>query len=384
MINKIPPPACIHLPLAQTLLWQPRRTIRPLNHGESLHHALPILYLQQWPGEPCRRHRRPIHPCKPPSTTKLNLFGAHQLSSVQHKDGFRAPLLRTIILHHHWPIRLVLVLAHMVVRIYSLLSTFGKRTDRSRLLTPLGSSSLSVSTSGPAGGWTQLNPLLDSRSPHCLHFDLGLPIQYIHNMNESAVQPPVAFMQVLIVLNPFKWPVNIQVHGPVSVYQVVQQLHEFLQGYQHSQDMQKSKIVSSSLSSFAYHGHPQPQSDNYRDQNQRPSEFYSGTKRIDLLGRYRIFRGLSLSSSEHGTSWVVHLSDRWLRLLLFLTLPPIPAEGPFDPFSPPLYIFQNAHYSIRCTTKSLPSRLSRCDPWYCISRYVLLLLYRRPRSALCY
>ena len=119
-------------------------------------------------------------------------------------------------------------------------------------------------------------------------------------MNESAVQPPVTFMQLFIVVQPFKWPVKIQVHGPVSVYQVLQQLHEFLQGYHNAQDLQKRKLVPS--------GYNLPQSDRFREQNS-PNGFHSGQKRIDLLGRHTIFRGLSPDPGPI-CAWIVHLSDR--------------------------------------------------------------------------
>ena len=169
---------------------------------------------------------------------------------------------------------------------------------------PLGYPSPPVSSS--AGSWTQLqlNPLLDSRSPQCLNFDIGA-LQYMPNMNGPAVHPPVTFIQLLIVVPPFKWPVNIHVHGSVTVSQVVQHLFEFLQGYQNAHDLQKSKVQIPSSSSHIH-------SPSLRDQN-HPSGFHSGKRRIDLLGPHRIFRGLS---PEPGTNcaWVVHLLDRWYFL----------------------------------------------------------------------
>lgn len=162
-----------------------------------------------------------------------------------------------------------------------------------RTVTPLGYPFPNPSS---ASSWSRLSALLDSRSPQCLSFDVGCALQYMPNMNEPAVHPPVTFMQVFIVVQPFKWPVNIQVHGPVSVYTVMQQLHEFLQGYQNTQDLQKSKLIPSGYS----------HSDKFREQN--PRGCYSGQKRIDLLGRYRIFRGLSPEPGPK-CAWVAHLSD---------------------------------------------------------------------------
>jgi hypothetical protein len=117
------------------------------------------------------------------------------------------------------------------------------------------------------------------------------------NTNGPAVHPPVTSMQLLIIVPSFKWHVNIQVHGSLSVSQVVQHLSDFLQGYQNPQDLQKSKVVPSgyNLSQFREQDHP--------------SGFHSGQKRIDLLGRHRIFRGLSPEPRSMRT-WVVHLSER--------------------------------------------------------------------------
>ena len=182
---------------------------------------------------------------------------------------------------------------------------FGNQlTGHGALIIPLGylSPPPPPPVSSPVGtsSWTQLNPLLDSRSPQCLNFDIGaLQLQYMPNMNGPAAHPPVTFMQLLIILPPFKWHVNISVHGPLSVSQVVQQLFDFLQGYQSPQDLQKYKVTPSS----GYNNHSQ-----FREQN-HPNGFHSGQRRIDLLGRHRIFRGLS---PEPGPTraWVVHLSDR--------------------------------------------------------------------------
>ncbi|KAF8801539.1 hypothetical protein BYT27DRAFT_7341865 [Phlegmacium glaucopus] len=154
------------------------------------------------------------------------------------------------------------------------------------------------SLASPASICTQLCPLLDSRSPRCIEFDLGYPLNYMPNMNDSAVHPPVTFMQVFIVVQPFKWPVNIQSYGPVSVYQVLQQLQEYLQGYPSPQDHQRSKLGGCNVS----------QSDRFREQS-NPNRFHSGQKRLDLLGRHRIFRGLSPEPGPN-RSWIVHLSDR--------------------------------------------------------------------------
>lgn len=170
------------------------------------------------------------------------------------------------------------------------------------MIIPLGYFSPPVSSSAASGtgSWTQLqlNPLLDSRSPQCLNFDMGA-LQFMPNMNVPAVHPPVTYIQLLIIVQPFKWSVNIHVPGPVTVFQVVQQLSEYLQGYENAQDLQKSKVQIPS-------GYNQPPS--IRDQN-HPNGFHSGKRRIDLLGRHRIFRGLSPGPGPN-CAWVVHLLDR--------------------------------------------------------------------------
>ena len=176
------------------------------------------------------------------------------------------------------------------------------------MIIPLGyPSPPPVSSSAASGSWTQfpyqLNPLLDFRSSQCLNFDIGA-LQYMPNLNGSgpAVHPPVTFMQLLIIAPPFKWPVNIQVHGSVTVSQIVQQLYEFLQGHQNAHDLQKSKVQIPATS----YGHHSP---SLRD---NPNGFHSGRRRIDFLGPNRIFRGLSPEPGPNnsGCAWVVHLSDR--------------------------------------------------------------------------
>lgn len=170
------------------------------------------------------------------------------------------------------------------------------------LITPLGYSSPPVASSVDSGGWAQLqlNPLLDSRSPQCLNFDIGtLQSMPNSNMNGPAVHPPVTFIQLLIVVPPFKWPVNIHVPGAVTVSQVVQHLSEYLQGYENAHDLQKSKVQ---IPSGYNHSH------SLRDQN-HPNGFHSGKRRIDLLGRHRIFRGLSPGPGPN-CAWFVHLLDR--------------------------------------------------------------------------
>lgn len=174
------------------------------------------------------------------------------------------------------------------------------------LIIPLGYSSPPASSS--SGSWIQLqlNPLLDSRSPQCLNFDIGaLPI--IHNINGPAVHPPRTFLQLSIVVPPFKWSLNIQVHSGVTVFQVVQHLCEYLQAYHNPQDLQKSKVQIPS-------GHHSPSI--IRDQN-RPNGYHSGKRRIDLLGRRRRFRGLSPDPGS--SSWVVHLLERWWYVYNALT-----------------------------------------------------------------
>ena len=165
------------------------------------------------------------------------------------------------------------------------------------LITPLGYPSPPVPSSTVSGSGTQLqlNPLLDSRSPQCLAIDIGA-FQYTPNMNEPAVHPPVTYIQLLIVIPSFKWPVNIQLHSYVTVAQVVQHLFEFLQGYPNPHDLQKSKVQI-----------PSGYAPSLRDQN--PNAFHSGRRRIELLGPHRIFRGLS--PDPRSNAWVVHLTDRW-------------------------------------------------------------------------
>ena len=176
-------------------------------------------------------------------------------------------------------------------------------TDRSHrlLIIPLGYPSPPISSS--AGSWTQLqiNPLLDSRSPQCLDFDIGA-LHYMPNMNLNgpAVHPPVTFIQLLIVVPPFKWSMNIHHHGSITVSQVVQHLFEYLQGYENAYDLQKSKIHQMPS------GHASQNPTLIRDQNY-PNGFHSGKRRIDLLGPHRRFRGLSPGPNG---AWVVHLLDR--------------------------------------------------------------------------
>lgn len=181
-------------------------------------------------------------------------------------------------------------------------SSFGNQlTGDIVLIIPLGYSSPPAPSS--ASSWTpiQLNPLLDSRSPQCLNFDIAA-LPFMPNMNGPAVHPPVTFIQLLIFVQPFKWSVNIHVPGPVTVFQVVQHLSEYLQGYENPQDLQKYKTQIPSGYSH---------SSSLRDQN-NPSILHSGNRRIDLLGRQRIFRGLSPGPGGPGPNcaWVVHLSDR--------------------------------------------------------------------------
>ena len=170
------------------------------------------------------------------------------------------------------------------------------------MIIPLGYPSPPVPSSQAqaAGSWTQiqLNPLLDSRSPQCLSFDIGA-LQFMPSMNSPAVHPPVTFVQLFIVVQPFKWSVNIHVPGSVTVLQIVQHLSEFLQGYENAYDLQKSKTQIPS----GYNHSP-----SLRDQN-HPNVFHSGNRRIDLLGRQRIFRGLSPGPGPN-CAWIVHLSDR--------------------------------------------------------------------------
>jgi hypothetical protein len=146
--------------------------------------------------------------------------------------------------------------------------------------------------------------LLDSRSPQCLDFDIGA-LQYMPNymnLNGPAVHPPVTFIQLLIVVPPFKWSMNIQLPGSVTVFQVVQHLFEYLQGNENAYDLQKSKVQQQ-----IYHsGHSSGQTPSLRDQN-HPNRFHSGKRRIDLLGSHRRFRGLSPGPN---CAWVVHLLDR--------------------------------------------------------------------------
>lgn len=309
--STLPPPALPALPTSFPplsysnlffLLWQPRlwKMTSPPEHGDPLKYA-PLLYLQYRPGERCQRRRRPIRPCKRSSTTKL--LGVHPLTaaSVPLKHGLRIPLPYTLLHRRWWATHLVLV--PTVVFTFLIISAFGNQlTGHVVRLIPLGYSSPSLispsSLASPASSWTQLSPLLDSRSPLCMKFDLGYELNYMPNMNESAVHPPVTFMQLVIVLQPFKWPVNIQIHGPVSVYQVLQHLHQYLQGSPNAEDLQKSKL-----------GCNVSQTDRFREQS-RPNEFHSGQKRIDFLGRHRLFRGLSLEPGPRCV-WGVHLSDRW-------------------------------------------------------------------------
>ena len=148
----------------------------------------------------------------------------------------------------------------------------------------------------------QLNPLLDPHSPHCLNFDIGA-LQYMPNMNGPAIHPPVTFIQLLIAVPPFKWSMNIHLPGPITVFQVVQQLCEFFQGYENPHDLLKSRtqIPSTTTSSNNY-------PPTLRDQHQNhPNGFHSGNRRIDLLGRHRKFRGLSPGPNG---AWVVHLSEQ--------------------------------------------------------------------------
>ena len=184
---------------------------------------------------------------------------------------------------------------------------FRKPTDRSHrfLIIPLGYPSPPVSNSAAtsACSWTQLqlNPLLDSRSTQCLNFDISALPYMPTSMNEPALYPPVTRIQLFIDVPPFKWPVNIQVHGSVTVALVLRHLFEFLQGYQNAHDLQKSKVQIPSSSGY-YNNHPPSLS----HQN-HPNGFHSGKRRIDYLGRQRIFRGLS---PEPNGAWVVHLLDR--------------------------------------------------------------------------
>ena len=176
------------------------------------------------------------------------------------------------------------------------------------MIIPLGyssppiSSSASASSASGSSGWTplQLNPLLDPRSPQCLNFDIGA-LQFMPNMNEPAVHPPITFLQLLIVASPFKWTLNIHLPGSITVFQVIQHLSEYLHGYQNAYDLQKSKVQNFPS---GYNHYPSP----LREQN-HPSGFHSGNRRIDLLGRNRIFRGLSPGPGPN-YAWVVHLLDR--------------------------------------------------------------------------
>ena len=287
MIHKIPPPA---LPASRHSLCQPghRKMTSPPNHG-----ALPM-YLQQWPGEHCHRQRRPVRVLS--STTIL--LGVQKPLSVPLKDGLQTPLLR-------YTLRWVTHLALAATVVFIILSPLSEINWH--LITPLGYPSPPASSSAASASWApqlQLNPLLDSRSPQCLNFDIGA-LQFMPNMNLNgpAVLPPVTFIQIFIVVPPFKWPVNIHVHGPVTVAQVVQHVSEFLQGSQNAHDLQKSKVK---IPSSSGHSH----SPSLRDQN-HPNGFHSGKRRIDLLGRHRIFRGLSPEPGSTNCAWVVHLSDRW-------------------------------------------------------------------------
>lgn len=102
-------------------------------------------------------------------------------------------------------------------------------------------------------------------------------------------------MQVLIVVQPFKWLVNIQTPGPVSVSQVVQHICEYLQGYNSPQDVQRSKMIP--IGGY-------PQSDRFREQQNHLNGFHSGQRCIDLLGWCRVFCGLSPEPGYQST-WVV-------------------------------------------------------------------------------
>ena len=123
------------------------------------------------------------------------------------------------------------------------------------------------------------------------------------NLNGPAVHPPVTFIQLLVVVPPFKWTLNIHLPGSITVFQVVQHLSEYLQGYENAYDLQKSKVQIPS----GYNHPPQ-----LREQN-HPNGFHSGNRRIDLLGRNRRFRGLSPGPGPN-CAWVVHLLDRWYTL----------------------------------------------------------------------
>ena len=81
---KIPPPA---LPASRHSPCQPghRRMTSPPNHG------VPLIHLQQWPGERCHHRHRPVHILS--SITML--LGIHQITSWDLlKDGLRTSLLR--------------------------------------------------------------------------------------------------------------------------------------------------------------------------------------------------------------------------------------------------------------------------------------------------
>jgi hypothetical protein len=183
------------------------------------------------------------------------------------------------------------------------ISSFGNQLTGRLFIIPLGYSS-PPPVSSSAGSWSQLelqlNPLLDSCSPQCLNFDIGaLQLEYMPNMNGPAVHPPLAFIQLIIVVPPYKWPVKIQGHGAVTVSQVLQHLLEFLQGYQTAHELQRLKVQIPSAGGYS----------NFPPSLREQNRFHSGKRRIDLLGRHRIFKGLSPDPGPN-CAWVVHLLDR--------------------------------------------------------------------------